>query len=224
MTSAAASPKHTIGRRERKRQETRTSLIRAALELFGEQGFDAVTVTDIADRSDVDPSTFFRHFPSKESVLFTDIDGYADHVRQLIDERPADEPIIETLREIGRAWSSSESFDLELENLRAKLTESSSDLRAQMVIRREQVALAVADLLGTRLGVDPTQDARPYLTATVWLAAFDWYRRHLVSTHDEVVDAAGAVDEIVTIVESAGPFFELTPKQLAGGPTPALGA
>ena len=199
-------------------------LIRSALELLGEQGFDAVTVTDIADRSDVDPSTFFRHFPSKESVLFTDIDGYVDHVRRLIDQRPSDEPIIETLRETSRAWSSGETFDLELENLRANLTESSSELRAQVVIRREQVALNLADLLGARLGVDPSQDARPYLAATVWLAAFDWYRRNLVSAHDEVMDAAGAVDEIVTMVESAGRFFEFTPKQSAGGPAPALGA
>jgi AcrR family transcriptional regulator len=224
LTSSAPTPKRAVGRRERKREETRASLIRSALELFGEHGYDAVTVTDIADRSDVDPSTFFRHFPSKESVLFTDIDSYVDHVRRLIDQRPVDEPIIETLRETSRAWSSGETFDLELENLRANLTESSSELRAQVVIRREQVALNLADLLGTRLGVDPSQDARPYLAATVWLAAFDWYRRNLVSAHDPVRDAAAAVDEIVTMVESAGRFFELTPKQSTGGPAPALGA
>jgi AcrR family transcriptional regulator len=221
LTSAAPTPKRAVGRRERKREETRASLTRSALELFGEHGFDAVTVTEITDRSDVDPSTFFRHFRSKESVLFTDIEGYVDHVRPLIDQRPVDEPIIETLRETTRAWSSSETFDLELENLRAKLTESSSELRAHVVIRREQVALDLADLLGARFGVDPSQDARPYLAATVWLAAFDWYRRHLVSAHDQVMDAAGAVDEIVTIVESAGRFFELTPEQSTGGPTPA---
>jgi AcrR family transcriptional regulator len=195
--------------------------MRSALELFGEHGFDAVTVTGIADRSDVDPSTFFRHFPSKESVLFTDIDGYADHVRQLIDQRPTDEPIIETLRDISRAWSSAEFYDLELENLRAKLTESSSDLRAQVVIRREQLAVTVAELIGRRLGVDPSRDARPYLAATVWLAAFDWFRRHLVSTHGEVRDAAGAVDEIVPMVEAAVRVFELTPQQVASSPTPA---
>jgi hypothetical protein len=86
--------------------------------------------------------------------------------------------------------SSGETFDLELENPRAKLTESSSELRAHVVIRREQVALNLADLLGERFGVDPSQDARPYLAATVWLAAFDWYRRHLVSAHDQVMDAS----------------------------------
>ena len=169
MTSAAPTPKRAVGRRERKREETRASLTRSALELFGEHGFDAVTVTEITDRSDVDPSTFFRHFRSKESVLFTDIEDYVDHVRRLMDQRPVDEPIIETLRETTRALSSEETFDLELENLRAKLTESSSDLRAHAVIRREQVALDLADLLGERFGVDPSQDARPYLAATVWL-------------------------------------------------------
>jgi AcrR family transcriptional regulator len=157
-------------------------LTRSALELFAEHGFDAVTVTEIADRSDVDPSTFFRHFRSKEMVLFTDLAGHVDHVRQLLDQRPADETVIETLREVSRASSACETFDLELENLRAKLTESSSELRAQVVIRREQVALDLADLVGKRFGVDTSQDARPYLAVTAWLAAFDWYRRQLVST------------------------------------------
>jgi AcrR family transcriptional regulator len=199
-----------VGRRERKREETRASLSRAALELFAEHGFDAVTVTDIADRADVDPSTFFRHFRSKESVIFMDVDGYVDVVRELMDQRPADEPIIESLRQISIATAVVDTHDLELENLRAKLTESSSGLRALMVIHRERLAIELAELLGKRVGVDPAEDARPYLAATVWVSAFDWYRRHLVSTDDRVIDAALAVDEIKAIVESAGPFFEAT--------------
>jgi AcrR family transcriptional regulator len=91
--SATTQP---TGRRGRKVQRTRSVLTRSALDLFAERGFDKVTVTDIANRADVDPSTFFRHFRSKESVLFTDMDTYVARIRGLIHQRPSEEPILDT--------------------------------------------------------------------------------------------------------------------------------
>jgi AcrR family transcriptional regulator len=129
MTADELTEERPIGRRERKLQQTRSSLTRSALELFSERGFDAVTVVDIANRSDVDPSTFFRHFRSKESLLFTDMDNYVEMARPLLGERPADEPLIESLRAVNLHLS--KTFDYDLENLRAELSESSTELRAQ---------------------------------------------------------------------------------------------
>jgi AcrR family transcriptional regulator len=45
---------------------------RAALELFSERGYDAVSVTDIAERAEVGRTTFFRYFGDKQEVLFTE--------------------------------------------------------------------------------------------------------------------------------------------------------
>ena len=44
----------------------------AAFALFAEQGYDATSVDQIAERAGVGRSTFFRTFPSKESVIFPD--------------------------------------------------------------------------------------------------------------------------------------------------------
>jgi AcrR family transcriptional regulator len=42
-------------------------LVVAAVELFTEQGYDATTVAQIAERAGVTKSTFFRHSPTSAS-------------------------------------------------------------------------------------------------------------------------------------------------------------
>lgn len=55
---------------ERKQKAARERIVRAAMELFAEHGFDSVSVSDIADRADVGRTTFFRHFGDKQEVVF----------------------------------------------------------------------------------------------------------------------------------------------------------
>lgn len=81
--------------RARKRERTRQALIDAATELFGRRGYDETTVADIAARAEIGTRTFFSYFPSKEELLFPDLDA---RVRVAIDaiatrgaqERPTD--------------------------------------------------------------------------------------------------------------------------------------
>jgi AcrR family transcriptional regulator len=61
----------------------RERLVRAALDLFTEQGYDATTVSEIAERAGgLTKMTFFRHFPDKREVLFA---GQEIHSRILAD-------------------------------------------------------------------------------------------------------------------------------------------
>ncbi|BBY02485.1 TetR family transcriptional regulator [Mycobacterium seoulense] len=59
-------------------ERVRTALLEAALQLFGAYGYDATSTDEIAEAAGVSPRTFFRYFPTKESVLFS---GEFDFIR-----------------------------------------------------------------------------------------------------------------------------------------------
>lgn len=58
--------------RERKQRRTRSAITAAALSLFAERGFSAVTVEDIAEAAEVGRTTFFRYFGDKQAVVFAE--------------------------------------------------------------------------------------------------------------------------------------------------------
>jgi AcrR family transcriptional regulator len=51
--------------------DARGRLLRAAVELYTERGFDETTVAEIAGRAGLTERTFFRHFADKREVLFS---------------------------------------------------------------------------------------------------------------------------------------------------------
>jgi AcrR family transcriptional regulator len=57
------------GRRKRRSRELRDRIYRTAQALFLEHGFEATTVSQIADAADIAQATFFNHFRSKATIL-----------------------------------------------------------------------------------------------------------------------------------------------------------
>lgn len=78
-----------VGRRERRAAETRLKLLRCALQLFAERGFQNVTVEDITESADVGKGTFFNYFASKDHVLSVMAEVQLGRVREALEAAEA---------------------------------------------------------------------------------------------------------------------------------------
>ena len=77
---------------ERKQELVRAELFNAAWQLFGERGYEATTVAQIAAAAGVSRRTFFRYYASKEDVLVETSDELAEAMLErhaLMEERLA---------------------------------------------------------------------------------------------------------------------------------------
>ena len=141
-------------------------------------------MNDIADRADVDPSTFYRHFATKEAVIFAEFGEVTARIGDAIRAQPADLSVLESLRESAKDLAAMRLVDLDNDRRRAALVQSTPSIRAQALVVRhaliDEVALAIAE----RMAVDPTHDGRPYLLAASYVLAANWYRDHAARTGD----------------------------------------
>ena len=92
-----------MGLRERKKLATRRAIAGAALRLFAERGYEETTISDIAAAADVSPRTFFSYFPSKDDVVFAEMDERLADVRARLADRPGGEAPPATFRRVADA-------------------------------------------------------------------------------------------------------------------------
>ena len=82
-----------LGRRERKKEQTRRRIEETARRLFRERGFERVTVAQIAREADVAEHTVYNYFPTKEDLVYWRLESFEEALLQAIRERAPGEPI-----------------------------------------------------------------------------------------------------------------------------------
>jgi TetR/AcrR family transcriptional regulator, regulator of mycofactocin system len=158
------------GLRERKKQRTREQIIEAAMGLFAERGYQATTIADIATAAEVAPRTFFSYFPSKEAVVFHNVDRDLDGLASALRDRLPGETAFDALRRWIDAkfdeWMAEEDEALVRKRL-CREDEGLANFQGGVMARIQELLLeAIAHDL------DEPQDAlRPRLVAAAAMAA-----------------------------------------------------
>lgn len=199
-----------MGLREIKAARTREQLVDTAIDLFIEQGYDATTMEQIAERAEVGTSTLYRYFPSKELLALDRFTRSLDFAG-ILRERPLDEPLDIALGEVVRAAlrDVGAEDDARFTQLRRIVDETPVprarlwDLVAQS---RAELEGAIAERLGR-----PVDDLLVLMTASITMSVFQiagerwWAGEHSASRAAVVDEVLRAVDRLELVLPAPGP-------------------
>jgi AcrR family transcriptional regulator len=159
------------GRRDRKKQQTRSALVAAALRLVDERGFDRVTVEEISEAADVSPRTFFNYFATKDEALIGDplVEG-AELRERMLAVTPGVPVIGALLLALGPAVEQIQA-ERELWMLRLRVIMSNPALLPMLFARGAVTEREYVAAIAARAGVGPDHFF-PALMASVTGAAF----------------------------------------------------
>jgi AcrR family transcriptional regulator len=87
-----------LGLRERKKRQTRQLIFDTAHRLFGERGFESVTVAEIARAAEVSEVTVFNYFPTKEDLFFGGMQFFEEQLIDAVRNRARGESAVSAFR------------------------------------------------------------------------------------------------------------------------------
>ncbi|MFC5063407.1 TetR/AcrR family transcriptional regulator [Actinomycetospora atypica] len=190
------------GLRARKKEQTRRLIADTAARLFGEHGYDQVTVVDVARAAEVATQTVYNYFPTKQDLVLDRDDEVRERLVALVRDRPAGTSPAAALRdaalaevELTRTRTTAEAHG----DLSALCATSATVRRLALESRDRQADALAAALVGTDPGLGP-------LTAKAHAAA-------LVAIFQAVVDEVGR-----------RALADATPDAIADDLVPAVGA
>jgi AcrR family transcriptional regulator len=134
----------------------RERLILAAVDLFTEQGYDATTVAQIAERAGVTKSTFFRHFPDKRELLVAGQETLSRLLAEGIADAPEDAgPLAAVANGLQRASDAMGPLNRELAPRLKAAVAASTELQERDALKSVSLAAAMTQALVARGVPDP---------------------------------------------------------------------
>lgn len=184
----------------------RERLVVAAVDLFNEQGYDATTVAQIAERSGVTRSTFFRHFSDKREVLVAGQESLSQLLSEGILDAPADaSPLQAVAAGLERASSIMGPGNRELGPRLKAAVAASTELQERDALKSIGLAAAMTDALVSRGVPDPIAHLAGELGVLAFKRGYaQWSEEHRDDGTGLAEHALAALDELRAATASLG--------------------
>jgi AcrR family transcriptional regulator len=187
--------------RDRKARETRARIGETALELFVRQGYAETTIDQIAEVAQVGRRTIFRHFATKEAILFDHLAIRREVTVQRLEERPPSEPPLLSLHAVLRGLAE-EGYDRQLfAQIRAVLATDPRIAGKELSVGSREFE---KDVIATLLSRSGEQWSALQIHALT-LMAFSWFMTaaHMYLTEGRP-SLVGCFDEVVATCVQSG--------------------
>jgi AcrR family transcriptional regulator len=168
-TTAGSRP----GLRDITRDAVRARIAAVAIARFDADGFDRVTVEQVAAEAGISARSFHRYFPAKEDAVIGDPARHSDVLAAAFRERAPDEPVWTALREaFATMLRRGDGGDPDTARRSVRVMTSTPSLRARNLEKHHAWAEVLTPLVAERLGgADVDLRARTVVQAA--LGCFD---------------------------------------------------
>jgi AcrR family transcriptional regulator len=181
----------TTGLRERKKRETRQQISDVATAMFAQRGFDAVTISQVAEAAGVAKMTVTNYFPRKEDLVFDRAGTVVASLAAAVAARAPGESLLTAIRQDYARAAERADVTMGLSSPQfAAMIEASPVLTSRGLEMLEQRERALGDAIATETGVeDPQQRIVAALLASVHrvLYAEGWRRSLAGQPRAEIV-------------------------------------
>ena len=165
--------------------DARGRLVRAAIELYAEAGYEDTTVAQITARAGLTERTFFRYFADKREVLFDGSSALQQRVCGAVAAAPDQAP---PLQAVAHAFADAAVvFEgrRDTARQRASTIAANPSLQERDLLKLERLGGAVADALRQRGVPDPAAELAAGAGLTLFRVAFDQW---LTGSVDDLAD------------------------------------
>jgi AcrR family transcriptional regulator len=180
----------TTGLRERKKRETRQQISDVATAMFIEQGFDAVTISQVAQAAGVAKMTVTNYFPRKEDLVFDRAGAIVGGLAAAIAARAPGESLLAAIRRDYEQAVARADVTLGLSGPEfARMIATSPVLASRALEMNDQREQALGDAIAAETGADTIQQriVAAQLAAVPRVLAAEAWRRSLAGLPREEI-------------------------------------
>ena len=191
------------------KQTVRERLAHAAFDLFDERGYEQTTVDEIAERAGVGRTTFFRHYRSKEEVIFPDHDLLLEQIRRRLATSNSETALV-AVSDAVRLVLLHYLEEGDLAHRRYALTSAVTTLRDREIASVARYQRLFREFISAWMSQSPQADPQAPLRAELMAAAVVAAHNHVLrrwlrgESADPVAEVDTAMREVIALFSGAG--------------------